>query len=368
MNEAVLKQARILIVDDEKANVRVLERILRGARWTNLKTTYDARAVPRLATTFQPDLILLDLDMPHISGLEVLEEVRCLEADADLLPIIVMTADIASEAKSAALAAGASDFLTKPVDALDVLPRVHNLLEIRFLRLQERDRNRVLEEKIWERTRAFEVCHVETLERLALAAEYRDDLTRGEHVRRVGQTSALLARALGVPEDRVEMIRLAASLHDLGKIAVPESILLKPGRLTPDEFEVMKSHTSIGAAMLSGSRHALLQMAERIARSHHERWDGGGFPQGLRGEAIPLEARIVAVADAFDAMNSDRPYRKALSSEEVWDILVDGAGRQWDLAAVDALASLVRMEVQVDRPFDVAAFLEREQMVLDPRR
>ena len=367
MDEAVLKQARILIVDDEKASVRLLERMLRAAGWANLKSTYDPRTVRTLVGKFRPDLVLMDLHMPHASGLDVLEETQPLLAE-EAVPILMITADDTPEAREAALAAGASDFLTKPVDALDVLPRVHNLLEIRFLRLQERDRNRVLEEKIWERTRAFEECHVETLERLALAAEYRDDLTRGEHVRRVGQTSALLARALGVPEDQVEMIRLAAPLHDLGKIAIPETILLKPGRLTPDEFEVMKTHTSIGAAMLSGSRHALLQMAERIARSHHERWDGGGFPQGLRGEAIPLEARIVAVADAFDAMNSDRPYRKALSSEEVWDILVDGAGRQWDLAVVDALASLVRMEVQVDRPFDVAAFLEREQMVLDPRR
>jgi len=366
VDEAVLKQARILIVDDEKASVRLLERMLRAAGWANLKSTYDPRTVRTIVGKFRPDLVLMDLHMPHASGLDVLEEIQPLLAE-EAVPILMITADDTPEAREAALAAGASDFVAKPVDVVDLPPRVRNLLEVRFRRLQDRERPRSLDGPA-ERTRDLEEIHVETLQRLALAAEYRDDLTRGEHVRRVGQTSALLARALGVPEDQVEMIRLAAPLHDLGKIAIPETILLKPGRLTPDEFEVMKTHTSIGAAMLSGSRHALLQMAERIARSHHERWDGGGFPQGLRGEAIPLEARIVAVADAFDAMNSDRPYRKALSSEEVWDILVDGAGRQWDLAVVDALASLVRMEVQVDRPFDVAAFLEREQMVLDPRR
>ncbi len=158
-------------------------------------------------------------------------------------------------------------------------------------------------------------------------------------MKRVGQTSALLARALGLGEAEVEMVRLAAPLHDLGKIAIPEAILLKPGRLTPEELAVMQTHTSIGAAMLSGSRHPVLRMAQRIALSHHERWDGGGFPQGLRGEAIPLEARIVAVADAFDAMNADRPYRPALSSEEVWEILVDGAGKQCGRAAFVGLSS-----------------------------
>ena len=366
MDEAVLKQARILIVDDEKASVRLLERILRAAGWANLKSTYDPRTVRTLVGKFRPDLVLMDLHMPHASGLDVLEEIQPLLAE-EAVPILMITADDTPEAREAALAAGASDFVAKPVDVVDLPPRVRHLLEVRFRRLQDRERPRILDGPA-ERTRDLEEIHVEILQRLALAAEYRDDLSRGEHVRRVGQTSALLARVLGLPEGQVELIRLAAPLHDLGKIAIPETILLKPGRLTHDEFEVMKTHTSIGAAMLSGSRHPLLQMAERIARSHHERWDDGGFPQGLRGEAIPLEARIVAVADAFDAMNSDRPYRKALSSEEVWDILVDGAGRQWDLAVVDALASLVRMEVQVDRPFDVAAFLEREQMVLDPRR
>ena len=366
MDEAVLKQARILIVDDEKASVRLLERILRAAGWGNLKSTYDARTVRTLVAKSRPDLVLLDLHMPHASGLDVLEEIQPLLAE-DAVPILIITADDTPEAKEAALAAGASDFVAKPVDVVELPLRVRNLLEVRFRRLQDGERPRKLDGPA-ERTWDVEEIHVETLQRLALVAEYRDDLSRGEHVRRVGQTAALLAGVLELPEAQVELIRLAAPLHDLGKIAIPETILLKPGRLTPDEFEVMKTHTSRGAAMLSGSRHPLLQMAERIARSHHERWDGGGFPQRLRGEAIPLEARIVAVADAFDAMNSDRPYRKALSSEEVWDILVDGAGRQWDLAVVDALASLVQMEVQVDRPFDVAAFLEREQLVLDPRR
>jgi putative two-component system response regulator len=366
LDEVWLKEARILIVDDEKASVRLMERILRAAGWTNLRSTYDPRTVRSLVRTFRPDLVLLDLHMPHADGLDVLAQTRALLA-ADGVPILIVTADDRPEAREAAREAGASDFLTKPVDAAAVPPRVRALLESRFRRLQERGVGPSSEEMAACSEEGLGL-EMEALQRLALVAEYRDDLTRGEHVKRVGQTSALLARALGLGETEVQMVRLAAPLHDLGKIAIPESILLKPGPLTPEELAVMQTHTSIGAAMLSGSRHPVLQMAQRIALSHHERWDGMGFPQGLRGEAIPLEARIVAVADAFDAMNADRPYRPALSSEEVWEILVDGAGKQWDLAVVDALASLVRMEVQVDRPFDLAAFLERERAVLDPRR
>lgn len=366
LDETALQEARILIVDDEKASVRLLERVLRAAGWTNLRSTYDPRAVLSLIRAFQPDLVMLDLHMPHADGLDVLAQTRALLA-ADGVPILIVTADDRPEAREAALAAGASDFVAKPVDAVALPPLVRALLEARFRRLQERGAGPSPGEGVASSAGAA-ALDVEALQRLALVAEYRDDLTRGEHVKRVGQTSALLARALGLGEAEVEMVRLAAPLHDLGKIAIPESILLKPGRLTPEELTVMQTHTSIGAAMLSGSRHPVLQMAQRIALSHHERWDGGGFPQGLRGEAIPLEARIVAVADAFDAMNADRPYRPALSSEEVWEILVDGAGKQWDLAVVDALASLVGPEVQVDRPFDLAAFLEREEAVLDPRR
>ncbi len=367
LDEAVLRQARILIVDDEKVSVRLLERMLRTGGWTNVKSTFDPRDVRRLIADFQPDLIMLDLHMPHADGLELLAELRPRGANGVAIPILMVTADNSPEVKEAALAAGAVDFLAKPIELTDLIPRVRTVLEARLQRRRE-ERPQPAGTGRKERIPGVNTILAETLERLALVAEYRDDLTQGEHVRRVGQTSARIARLLRLPERQVEMIRLSAPLHDLGKIAIPERILLKPGPLLPDEFEAMKTHTTAGAAMLAGSAHPVLQMAQRIALSHHERWDGGGFPQGLHGEAIPLEARIVAVADAFDAMNSDRPYRRALSAEEVWNILVDGAGRQWDLTVVDALASLMRVDVQMDRPFDLTAFLEEERIALDPRR
>ena len=339
MQDETLKKARILIVDDQEANVFLLEGLLQRAGYTNFKSTTDSLQVMTLFGETHPDLILLDLMMPHLDGYQVMELLKPLIPEGTYLPILVLTADVNLQAKQRALAGGAKDFLTKPFDSTEVLLRIRNLLETRFLHLQLQDQNQNLEEKVRERTRELEEARIEILERLAVAAEYRDDDT-GQHTRRVGQASAALAKALGLPEAQVELIRRAAPLHDAGKIGIPDPILLKPGKLTPGELKVMKTHTAIGASILSGSRFPLLQMAEEIALTHHERWDGTGYPQGLKGEAIPIEGRIVAVADAYDAMTNNRPYHKALPPEEAWEILRDGAGRQWDESVVKAFASI----------------------------
>ncbi len=336
MPQYELNSAHILIVDDQEANVRLLERILEQAGFPNVKSTTDARLTIPLYAGFEPDLMLLDLHMPHLDGFQVMEELRP-RTEGTYFPILVLTADITPEAKQRALAGGAKDFLTKPVDAIEVVLRIRNLLETRVLHLQLQDQNQILEEKVLARTLELEQAQIEILERLALAAEFRDDDT-GQHTHRVGEISARLARALALPDAQVELIRRAAPLHDVGKIGIPDSILLKPDKLSTAEFEVMKTHTTIGARILSGSKFPLLQLAREIALAHHERWDGAGFPVGLKGDAVPLHARIVAVADAYDAMTSNRPYRKALSKEEAWGILWDGAGTQWDERVVEALA------------------------------
>lgn len=381
VRDETLKTARILIVDDQEANVRLLERILQHAGYTNLQSTTSARQVLPLYNNTPPDLILLDLRMPHLDGFGVMRQLEPQILPGTYLPILVLTADITAEAKQQALGNGAKDFLTKPFDPTEVLLRIRNLLETRFLHLQLQNQNQILEVKVRERTRELEEARIEILERLARAAEYRDDDT-GQHTQRVGRTSALLARTLGLPDAQVELIRRAAPLHDVGKIGIPDRILLKPEKLGPAEFEVMKTHTTIGAAILSGSRFPLLQLAEKIALTHHERWDGGGFPQGLRGEEIPIEARIVAVADAFDAMIFDRPYRKALSIEEAWEILWDGAGTQWDEHVVEALALTQAGTKDVeamasahsgrkreeDGHADTVDVVHRRQVTADPRR
>jgi putative two-component system response regulator len=368
MREEILANARLLIVDDQEANVVLLERILQRAGYTRLKSLTDPRAFMSFYSIFQPDLILLDLHMPHLDGFAVMEQLAPALPDGTYLPILVLTADITPEAKQRALSSGAKDFLTKPFDPTEVLLRIGNLLETRYLHLQLRDQNQILEQKVRERTRELEEAQIEILERLARAAEYRDDET-GRHTQRVGWNSALLAEALGLPPGHIELIRRAAPLHDVGKIGIPDHILLKPGKLTVEEFEIMKTHTTIGAKILSGSQFPLLQLARDIAYSHHERWDGAGFPQGLRGETIPLEARIVAVADAYDAMISNRPYRQALSRQETWEILWDGAGGQWDERVVEAFATVQSEGKNEPAPQHVPAGPGRQDPPSpDPRR
>lgn len=327
---------RILIVDDEPANVRLLERLLDQAGHANFRSTTDSRQALPLFQEFKPDLILLDLLMPHLDGYAVMRQI-CARMPAEAyLPILVLTADITPRAKERALSAGARDFLTKPFDLTEVLLRIRNLLETRHLHLQLAAHNAALEETVRSRTRDLEQAQYEILDRLSMAAEYRDDVT-GEHAKRVGLLSERLALALGIPPPQAEIIRHAATLHDLGKIGIPDSILLKQGALSPEEKGVMKTHTLIGARILSGSRSPVLQVAELIALTHHERWDGTGYSPGLMGEAIPLEGRIVAVADALDAMVNNRPYRDAIGLESALQELSRQSGRQFDPQVVEVL-------------------------------
>jgi putative two-component system response regulator len=342
MPPRAMTDARILVVDDQESNVQLLERLLRLKGYEQIETLTDSRLAVQHFIATRPDLVLLDLRMPHLSGLEVLEELYPLIGSEEYLPILILTADTAPETRQTALSMGAKDFLNKPFDTVEVLLRIRNLLETRFLYLQLRDQNALLDRKVRERTRELEEAQTEILSRLALAAEYRDDQT-GEHTRRVGHVAALLARTLGLSETEVELIRNAAPLHDIGKIGIPDAILLKPGRLSPAEYEVMKSHTEIGARILSGSRFPLMRLAQEIARSHHEWWDGNGY-YGLTGDNIPLASRIVTVADAFDALTHDRPYRAGRSIRAAIEELRSEAGRQFDAQVVEALAVVLERE------------------------
>ena len=339
MLDTTLKAARILIVDDQPSNVLLLEGMLQEEDYTACRSITDSRQVLPVFLEYQPDLILLDLQMPYLTGFEVMKQLRAYIPPGDFLPILMLTADITAESKRQALAEGAMDFLTKPFDATEVLLRIRNLLQTRMLHLQLQNQNQLLEQKVRERTAELEETQNEILERLALAAEYRDDDT-GEHTKRVGQMAAQIAQALGLPEPEVELIGRAALLHDVGKIAIPDSILLKPGKLSPDEFSNMKTHTTLGAKMLSGGRFALLQLAEEIARTHHERWDGTGY-LGLQGDNIPVAGRIVAVADVFDALTNERPYKQAWPRSEAIEEIQRQSGRQFDAHVVDAFLKIV---------------------------
>jgi putative two-component system response regulator len=332
-----LNDARILIVDDQEANVQLLEHLLAVSDFTNVFSTTDSsRAVPMCAE-LEPDLLLLDLQMPAPDGFEVLGQLEPWIQSSARLPILVLTADPAPETKRRALSLGASDFLSKPLDMAEVTLRIKNLLLTRLLQLELRDQNKALEQSVRDRTRDLDEARSEVLERLAFAAEYRDDVT-GAHAQRIGVLSALVAAELGLPAETVELIRRAAPLHDVGKIGISDAILLKKGQFTPEEHEVMKQHVSIGVEILGRSRSPLLRMAEEIALTHHERWDGSGYPSGLKAEEIPLSGRIVAVADVFDAITYRR--RDAPSAEQALEEIQSLSGVHFDPKIIAALASL----------------------------
>jgi putative two-component system response regulator len=338
MTPRVFSRARILVIDDERANVDLLKRVLERAGFSRIVTTCDPREAKDLYIEFRPDLVLLDLHMPHLDGFAVMQQFNQI-AEATYLPVLIVTGDLSPQAKRDALSRGAKDFLHKPFSTDEVLLRIGTLLETRFLYLQIQSQNQMLEAKVLERTRELEGAQIEIIERLARAAEFRDDNT-GQHTERVGQMAALIAKQIGLSDGQVALIRRAAPLHDVGKIGIPDNILLKLGKLTVDEFDIVKTHTTIGARILSGSRFPILRIAEEIAFSHHERWDGDGYA-GLARDAIPLAGRIVAVADVFDALTQRRPYKDAWPIDNAMGEIDRERGRQFDPALVDAFLRVI---------------------------
>lgn len=348
MGERILA-ARVLIVDDEPVNAKLLEKMLAAAGYTNFTAITDPRRVAPAYAAERVDLVLLDLNMPEVDGFAVMDQLREIEGSNDL-PVLILTAQADRETRLRALAAGAKDFLTKPLDRAEVLTRIRNMLEVQLLHRDLRDQNRVLEEMVEARTRELQDTRLEVIRHLGRAAEYRDNET-GLHIIRMSTYSQLMARAIGMDEAEAEMILNASPMHDIGKIGIPDRILLKPGKLEPDEWEVMKTHTTIGAKILSGHSSPLLGMAAEIALTHHEKWDGSGYPQGLKGEEIPLVGRIVAVADVFDALTSQRPYKKAWPVEQAVEFLQAERGRHFDPELVDVFLSLLDDVLEVSRRY-----------------
>lgn len=324
-----LANARILIVDDEESNLRLLTRILEKDGYRHIHAASSGKGIAQRVAQLDPDLILLDLHMPSPDGFEILKALGPRIRGPEMQLVLVLTGDDSAESKRSALSLGARDFLSKPFDAQEALLRIHNLLETRFLYARLSAQNSELESRVLSRTSELRNSQVEILERLGRAGEIRDDET-GRHTQRVGELSAAIAAAIGLTSSAVELIRIAAPLHDVGKIGIPDAILLKPGLLTEEEKALMRSHTTIGARILSGGRSEVMKTAERIARSHHERWDGQGYPDAASGNDIPIEARIVAVADCIDALTHNRPYRPSWPRNVVLKEIGRSAGSHFD--------------------------------------
>jgi putative two-component system response regulator len=334
--DSPLTAGRILIVDDERSTRQVLHRTLEAIGFKDIVPVTSGEEALAAVVEHPPDLIILDLEMPGMDGFAVLEALRPLLQGDGFLPVLVVTGDQDREHRQRVLSSGAKDFLRKPFDVSELGVRVLNLLETRRLHLQLRDANGLLEWRVRRRNQELSLAKDEIIFRLARAAEYRDDVT-GRHAVRVAAVSAVLAGAMGLDAAHCEMIRLSAPLHDVGKIGIPDAILLKPGRLTADESDVMRRHTTIGADLLANSTNAIIEEARVIALTHHERWDGSGYPAGLKGDAIAIQGRVVAVADALDALTHERPYKPAYPFDESMRRVIADSGSAFDARVVAAL-------------------------------
>ncbi|WP_207481855.1 HD-GYP domain-containing protein [Arenibaculum pallidiluteum] len=334
--------ARILVVDDVPANVEMLEELLTAAGYANVATATDPAEGLEKFGLFNPDLVLLDFRMPRLDGAAFLREAR--RRFPDLAPpVLVLTAQTDQATRRVALEAGARDFVSKPLEFWELLARVRNLLELHMLAKAQKAKADTLEVAVRARTHELERVHREVVRRLCAAGEFRDADT-GQHVVRIGVMAGVLARAAGCTDACVNLVETAAPLHDIGKIAIPDRILLKPGPLDETEWKVMQGHTVAGHRILAGSGIAMLDAAAEIALCHHEHWNGSGYPRGLAGEAIPLNGRIVAVVDVFDALCSPRPYKRPWPAIEVAAYLRTHAGSQFDPKLVDCfLAGFDRM-------------------------
>jgi putative two-component system response regulator len=347
---ATLKQSKLMVVDDEPTNVKIVRRLLELEGFSQFVTTTDGRKAMTLIRDERPDCVLLDLMMPFVTGLDVLDEMRQDPATAHI-PAIILTAVTDHKVRCEALQRGATDFLNKPVDPAELAPRVVNVLTAKAYQDQLLRYSQNLEAAVRERTRQLEQAYREIGLVLARAAEYRDNDT-GLHVVRVGRYARLIGEELGIVGDEADLLERAAQLHDVGKIGIPDAILLKPGRLTEEEFDLMKRHCAFGDRILqpcsdddhqttgenagTGGGTPLLVMAHRIAMSHHEHWDGTGYPLGLLGEAIPLEGRITAVADVFDALSSKRCYKDSFPVDECFETMTEKRGNHFDPQVLDA--------------------------------
>jgi putative two-component system response regulator len=347
--DLAFRHAKIFIVDDDPDIVMMLEDLLNTEGFKTLRSTTDARQVVDMYQAWQPDLLLLDFHMPYLDGLEVMAQLKAVEQD--YLPILVLTGDTTQIVRQRILAMGAKDFLTKPFDPVEALTRIRNILEVRLLHKALRNHNTVLEAKVRERTQELQQTRLEIIRRLGRAVEYRDNET-GLHVIRMSYYTASLARAIGMTPEASELLFQASPMHDIGKIGIPDRILLKPGHLDPDEWVVMRTHTTIGAEMLSGHDSELMQMACVTALTHHEKWDGTGYPQGLRDEAIPLVGRITAVSDVFDALTSTRPYKHAWSVEDAVTEIRQRRGTHFDPQLVECFCDLLPELLAIKRQYD----------------
>jgi putative two-component system response regulator len=346
----------ILAVDDQIENIELLEAYLEpeGFELVRAEDGFDALAK---ISGGRIDLVLMDVMMPGMDGFEATRRIRQ-DAENRLLPIILITALRGREDRVRGIEAGCDDFISKPVDSVELLARVRSLLKVKayndLLETYRRDLEAEVAARTAELTGAFgkiKSASLETIYRLSMASEYKD-VDTGVHIKRMSLYSAAIACRMGFDENVVETILYAAPMHDLGKIGIPDRILTKPGKLDSQEWEIMKRHTQIGARILSGSEAEFIRLGATIALSHHEKWDGSGYPEGLSGADIPVSARITAIADVFDALTVKRPYKEPFTVEKSFAIILEGRGKHFDPDVVDAFFAIQDEILAIRKRFD----------------
>jgi putative two-component system response regulator len=348
---------KVVVIDDAQINVTLLQHLVKKLPDCEPVSFTDPVAALAWCLENDPDLVVVDYMMPQMNGTELTKQFRTRYTDT---PVLMVTANHEVELRLDALQHGVTDFLTKPLDNAEFLARAKNMLTLRKSHKMLEDRAVLLEDEVRKATEKIVAQERETIFCLAKAAEYRDPET-GAHIIRMAHYSKHIAHVLGLPIQQQELLLEAAPMHDIGKVGTPDLILLKPGRLTPDEFAIMKQHAVIGYEVLSSSSSPMLQVAAEIAHTHHEKFDGAGYPRGLKGSDIPLFGRIVAVADVFDALTSERPYKKAWSIEQATQLLREGAGTHFDPDCVTAFFTNFEAVMTIKNKFVDDDVLLREQ-------
>jgi len=349
------KKSIILVVDDEDRNRRLLRALLIPLGYEVVLAGSGEEALKKVQDV-PPDVILLDIMMPGLNGFEVAKKLKE-NKKTRIIPIVMVTSMEGIKSKIKALEAGADDFLSKPVDASELQARVRSSLKVKAYHDHIRNYQKELEAEVTKRTeelrQAFETiktASLDTIHRLSRASEYKDEET-GAHIQRMSNYAVAVAHQMGLSKDEVETMLYAAPMHDAGKIGIPDKILLKPGKLDPAEWEIMKQHTTIGGKILSSSDSKFIKLAEVIALTHHEKWDGSGYPMGLKGTAIPLAGRITAIADVFDALTSKRPYKEPFTLEKSFAIIHESKGSHFDPDVVEAFFAVEKKILLIKENF-----------------
>ncbi|WP_379162767.1 HD domain-containing phosphohydrolase [Paenibacillus sp. sgz5001063] len=332
------KQGKIMIIDDVRANTLLLQKLFILEGYSNISIIEDPQKAVQAIHDEAPAVLLLDLNMPVVSGFDILVQLN--EQNSPLLSsIIIITAYQDTALLHGALRLGVSDFITKPFDPIEVLLKVQHLQEANYKRRLQEEQNVRVESLLQQHICELEELRQEYVQRMFQTMSQKDNET-GRHLLRISNYVYALAKRMGLGEETSHKLKLASALHDIGKISIPDRILHKKGKLTAEEFEIMKEHTTKGAELLSGSRNEILAIAESIALTHHEKWDGTGYPRALKGEAIPLEGRITAVCDVFDALTSTRPYKSAWTVEDSMAEILRLSGIHFDPVVVQAFADI----------------------------